>query len=497
MRSLVVEFPQTKSVEETLRGVLGHPGVMLFQSGVFDPQQSRYSYLVTRPFLTFRSFGADCEIRTTGRMTRRFGNPWSVLELLLDTFELPDEFDQPFPLGGCFGIWGYDLKNHLEPRLSRRVQNDLALPDCHLGFYDSLVAFDHHLGKTWVVATGFCADGERSLPRAQRQLHFWLDHLRATAPAPRDDDVPRQTRTSKPEVSSSFSRAGYLHAVRQAQDFIWAGHVYQVNLAQRLALPCPFPAASLYERLLSNSPAPFAAYVDAGDFQVVSSSPELFLHLSGRHVRTRPIKGTRPRSSDAIRDTQLGYELQTSSKEMAELIMITDLLRNDVGRIAEYGTVHVPELVRLERYSHVQHLVSTIEARLRDNVSHLRALAACFPGGSITGAPKIRAMEIIDELEPVSRGLYTGAIGYIGFNQESQLSILIRAAVCQRHVAWFHVGAGIVADSDPEAEWEETLAKARGLLDALNPELPIASKITRPFPPTSVGNVPGLPRGSL
>jgi para-aminobenzoate synthetase component I len=189
--------------------------------------------------------------------------------------------------------------------------------------------------------------------------------------------------------------------------------------------------------------------------------------LSGNHIQTRPIKGTRPRSADSIRDAQLTYELQTSAKEMSELVMITDLLRNDLGRVCEYGSVQVPELVRLERYPQVQHLVSTVEGRLRADQTHFSAFASCFPGGSVTGAPKIRAMEIIDELEPVTRGPYTGAIGYLGFNRESQLSITIRTALCKHDKAYFHVGAGIVADSNPEAEFEETLAKAAGFRAAL------------------------------
>jgi anthranilate/para-aminobenzoate synthase component I len=188
------------------------------------------------------------------------------------------------------------------------------------------------------------------------------------------------------------------------------------------------------------------------------------LRLSGNHILTRPIKGTRPRSADPTRDAQLTYELQRSEKEMAELVMITDLLRNDLGRVCEYGSVQVPELVRLERYRHVQHLVSTVEGRIRPGLTHLDALAACFPGGSITGAPKIRAMEIIDELEPVERGPYTGCLGYLGFNRESQLSIAIRTAILRDDRAYFHAGAGIVADSIPEAEYDETLAKARGFL---------------------------------
>jgi para-aminobenzoate synthetase component 1 len=227
-------------------------------------------------------------------------------------------------------------------------------------------------------------------------------------------------------------------------------------------------AWELSERLSAVSPAPFAAFLDCGEFQIASSSPEQFLQMSGAHIQTRPIKGTRPRSADPTRDAQLAYELQTSAKENAELVMITDLLRNDLGKVCEFGSVQVPDLARLERFAQVQHLVSTVEGRLRPDVTHFAALASCFPGGSITGAPKFRAMEIIDELEPVSRGPYTGALGYLGFNRESQLSIIIRAAVCMDGLAHFNVGAGIVADSDPAAEYEETLAKAQGFLAALN-----------------------------
>ena len=227
----------------------------------------------------------------------------------------------------------------------------------------------------------------------------------------------------------------------------------------------------MFQRLSAVSPAPFSAFLDGGEFQIASSSPELFLRLSGAHIQTRPIKGTRPRSPDPTRDAQLTYELQTSPKEMAELVMITDLLRNDLGKVCEFGSVQVPELVRLERYPQVQHLVSTVEGRLRGTVSHFAALRSCFPGGSITGTPKFRAMEIIDELEPVSRGPYTGTLGYLGFNRESQLSIIIRAAVCTRGQAYFHAGAGIVADSIADAEYEETLAKARGFFQALQLQL--------------------------
>ena len=243
-------------------------------------------------------------------------------------------------------------------------------------------------------------------------------------------------------------------------------------MSQRLTAACELSGWELFRKLIAVSPAPFSAFLDGGDFQIASSSPEQFLRLSGSHIQTRPIKGTRPRDADPTRDAQLAYELQTSAKELAELVMITDLLRNDLGKVCEFGSVQMPELARLERFAQVQHLVSTVEGRLRSDVTHFAALASCFPGGSITGAPKFRAMEIIDELEPISRGPYTGALGYLGFNRESQLSIIIRTALCKDGLAHFNVGAGIVADSNPEAEYEETLAKAAGFLAALQMKVP-------------------------
>ncbi len=268
-------------------------------------------------------------------------------------------------------------------------------------------------------------------------------------------------------IRSNLSRADFIGRVKRAQAYIQSGDIYQVNLSHRLSADCPWPGDLCFQALNDVSPAPFSAYVNCGQFELVSSSPELFLRLSGAQIRTRPIKGTRPRSADPTEDSQLSYQLQTSPKEMAELVMITDLLRNDLGRVCQFGSIRVPELARLERYAQVQHLVSTIEGSLRNEVSHLGALAACFPGGSITGAPKIRAMEIIDELEPVCRGPYTGALGYIGFNRESQLAMTIRTLLCKDGCCHFQVGAGIVADSDPEAEYAETLSKGLGFVQAL------------------------------
>jgi len=486
MHPLIQEIPAAHAPESLAAQLLctSHSNVTLLRSSPCDSPAARYSFVTANPFLTFRSCGSHCEIsspRTPDARPRiQFGNPWHLLDTLMSRFELLDEIDSPFPLGGCFGYWGYDLKNFTEPKLPRRAIDDLELPDCHVGFYDSLVVFDHCLDKAFIVSTGLAADGSRSEKRAQEQLDFWTAATGRSLPSTRHvASFQSADMSAHSKISSNVSRADFLSAVERAQRYIRAGDIYQVNLSQRLTAPCDFPGAprrstsakpgwGLFQELSAVSPAPFSAFLDCGDFEVASSSPEQFLRLSGSHIQTRPIKGTRPRDADPTRDAQLAWELQTSAKELAELVMITDLLRNDLGKVCEFGSVQTPELARLERFAQVQHLVSTVEGRLRRDVTHFGALASCFPGGSITGAPKFRAMEIIDELEPLARGPYCGCHGYLGFNRESQLSITIRTAICKDGHAHFNVGAGIVADSNPEAEYEETLAKAAGFLAALS-----------------------------
>jgi len=481
MHPLIQEIQTAHTPDSLAENLRGKPGLVLLRTSAFDSPSARYSFVTARPFLTFRSSGSRCEV--TQHVTRKtqhvqFGNPWHLLDSLMARCELLEEVDLPFPLGGCFGYWGYDLRNFVEPKLPRRAANDLELPDCHVGFYDSLVVFDHHLGKTWVVSTGLAADGSRSEKRAGEAMEFWQTICRSrceealTSSSRKDLSLLTSAPTpSRAEVSSNISRPDFLAAVARAQEYIRAGDIYQVNLSHRLTAPCELSGWELFQQLGAVSPAPFSAFFDCGDLQIASSSPEQFLRMSGSQIVTRPIKGTRPRDVDPTRDAQLAYELQTSAKELAELVMITDLLRNDLGKVCEYGSVQTPDLARLEKFAHVQHLVSTVEGRLRNDVTHFAALASCFPGGSITGAPKIRAMEIIDELEPLSRGPYCGCHGYLGFNRESHLSITIRTAVCKEGLAHFNVGAGIVADSHPEAEYEETMAKAAGFLAVLKLQL--------------------------
>jgi para-aminobenzoate synthetase component I len=511
VRPLLQEIQTAHTPESLAESLNGETGLVLLRTFSFDLPSARYSFVTAKPFLTFRSYGSRCEITHHSPLTHHshFGNPWHLLDSLMSRCELLDEVDLPFPLGGCFGYWGYDLKNFVEPKLSRRAANDLELPDCQVGFYDSLVVFDHQLGTTWIVSTGLAPDGSRSEKRAGERVEFWrtkllqpLEGLKIaglhqgivpTFPTPPEPGSSRREeahalftekvrassrrllRSGGPlrELSSGTSRDDFVVAVMRAQNYIRAGDIYQVNLSHRLSVATELTGWELFQQLGSASPAPFSAYIDCdngsehGRFQIASSSPEQFLRMSGSQIVTRPIKGTRPRGTDPTRDAQLAYELQTSAKELAELVMITDLLRNDLGKVCEFGSVQTPDLARLEKFAQVQHLVSTVEGRLRSDVTHFAALASCFPGGSITGAPKIRAMEIIDELEPLSRGPYCGCHGFLGFNRESQLSITIRTAICKDGLAHFNVGAGIVADSNPEAEYEETLAKAAGFFAAV------------------------------
>lgn len=338
------------------------------------------------------------------------------------------------------GYWGYDLRYGLE-RLPHLATDDLRLPDCYVGLYPGGLQRHSEDGR-W------------------QPFGEWTTPPSVAAPLP----SARATATPR----SVVQRDEYEAAVRRALEYIAAGDCYQVNLSQRFSTPLEGSAWSLYERLRRRSPAPYAAYLECGDHQILSSSPELFLRVRGREVETRPIKGTRPRGATPEEDATLREELLASAKDAAELVMIVDLERNDLGRVCEYGSVHVPALRELESYRNVHHLVATVRGRLREEVDALGCLRALFPGGSITGAPKIRAMEIIEELEPVQRGVYTGAIGWVDAHGNGEWNIAIRTLVVKEGHAYFHVGGGVVADSDPAGEYLETLAKARGMLRALD-----------------------------
>ncbi len=305
------------------------------------------------------------------------------------------------------------------------------------GIYPEMLIYHHQTGEWWETGS---LSRELQKPRKPQRFELGTWH-------------------------SSLDEGAFMSAVERAQEYIRAGDIYQVNLSRRLQASCTAPGGlfSLYESLRMASPAPLASYVNLAGREIISSSPETFLKISGREIETRPIKGTRPRFADPELDSRSAFDLQRSAKETAELVMITDLLRNDLGKISEFGTVRVTDMLQLEKLQHVHHLVSTVRGTLRQDISHLDALTSCLPGGSITGAPKKRATEIITELEPVPRNLYTGVIGYLGFNGESQFNIAIRTLVHENDQLTYNVGAGIVADSTARAEFEETEHKAAGI----------------------------------
>ncbi|MGV3721754.1 MAG: aminodeoxychorismate synthase component I [Actinomycetota bacterium] len=386
----------------------------------------------TDPVAVFRSKDGRSEVSwSDGRTEPSIGDPFATLDRIL----------AEHPGLVAAGYWSYDLRHHLE-RLPRNCTDDLQLPDCWVGLY----------------------------PAPSKQSPDDPPFPDAVPPQRPTLRVPANRSADTHPALDSVSRREYEEAVRKVLRYIGAGDCYQVNLSHRFSAPLPCTPRALYHRLRRLSPAPYAAFLDCGDHQVLSSSPELFLRVAGGLVETQPIKGTRPRSADPAEDAAAAAELLASEKDAAELLMIVDLERNDLGRVCRYGSVRVPELRRLESFANVHHLVATVQGELRPGVTPLQALRAAFPGGSITGAPKIRAMEIIEELEPYRRGVYTGAIGWVDGHGRGEWNIAIRTMVTRGDSVYFHVGGGIVADSIPAAEYEETLAKAQGMLQALRDE---------------------------
>jgi len=441
----------------------GDPYPFFLDSGLVMEDIGRYSFIGSRPFLVLMAKGRRVEIRRpraaerSGPNLRLRENPFQTLKRLLARFRVEGDPRVPF-VGGAVGFLGYDLCHFIE-RLPCTTVDDIRFPDMYFAFYDRAIAFDHHLHKCYLAAVPW---GEETSVQAK------MDELEARlstrqSPARR---APLATRAGGP-VRSNFTKDDYLRVVQRTKDYIAAGDIFQANISQRFHTRLNVTPCQLYRRLRALNPAPFAAYLQFDDKAVVSSSPERFLRVRDRHVQTRPIKGTRPRGRDPVTDRGMRRELLASEKDAAELTMIVDLERNDLGRVCKYGTVRVAEHKTLEAYATVYHLVSTVVGELHPRYDLVDLLKATFPGGSITGAPKIRSMEIIDELEPTQRSVYTGAIGYVGFDGSMDLNIVIRTFLINGRDAYFQVGGGIVADSQPEAEYDETLDKARALIEAV------------------------------
>lgn len=470
---VVVELSELLTPEMVAKRLRPFPGFIFFDSALRDARLGRYTFISADPVGKLPSDHSQADVFEI--------NASRILE-----FSNTDRPDLPPWQGGIAGQFGYELCQSLE-RIAPTRYNDLPVPFLDLNVYDVVIAFDHLQRKSWIISSGYpkrdlpiriayaqerASYFEAILNSRQRRTEASLSHWTTNRhDAIQFDSIPTLAPQFPvegiPELTSNFSHEGYLKAVQRVIDYIHAGDAFQVNLSQRLLFPCRNDPFLTYLRLRDRNPAPFSAYFDGGYYQIASASPERFLSIRNGQVETRPIKGTRRRLASPEANLFRGDELRASEKDRAENVMIVDLMRNDLSKICHDESIRVTELCRLETYAFVQHLVSTVTGRLRDNVTLAQAVKSCFPGGSITGAPKVRAMQIISELEPTPRGPYCGSLGYLGFNGAMDLSILIRTMTAAYGHWQFPVGGGIVADSDPNAEYEETLTKAVGLVRSL------------------------------
>jgi para-aminobenzoate synthetase component I len=449
-----------------LAAVIGAwPEPAILASGPGFGEAGRWTILAAYPRLVFEATDRRWSLRDdTGAFETGAGDPLAKLAALTRRFGLA-ESDEPVDpqacpfQGGMIGFLGYDLAPLLE-RLPRKAARDSQLPDLRMALYDTAVTVDHRSGSVVLRAWDLTDEG---LEATERRCRLWRRALLRAIESPR----PMRASSLGP-LASHFSRESYLQTVRRTLAYIAAGDVFQINLSQRFMASGQIEPLDLFLRLAAQSPAPFSAFLRWRDRAVISASPEWFYQTRGDLVVTRPIKGTRPRGQAPREDERLAAELAASAKDRAELTMIVDLERNDLGKVCQYGSVRVVSPLEVESFAQVHHLVATIEGRLRPGLGPVDLIRAVFPGGSITGVPKIRAMEIIDELEPTRRSLYTGAIGYLSCGGASGFNIAIRTILVEGNRVSYQVGGGIVADSDPVAEYEETLHKGRGLKDLLN-----------------------------
>lgn len=443
------------------------PYSFFLDSALSTNKLGRFSFLGIEPFLIFKSKKHNIELKWAEKKEILSKNPFLVLKDLFKRFKIDTDIDFPFPfIGGGVGYFSYDMKDLIE-RLPDKAKDDLNLPDSCVCFYDTILVFDHSNNDFFIVSTGFPEKGKKGLLRQKNRLEALKSKIYEKHKLPPQNKIDILKKKHKINLKSNFIKDSYVKAVQKAKTYIKKGDIYQVNLSQRFSVDLNTDPFYLHEILRTINPAPFSCFLNLGDIKIISASPERFLKKKDRFIETRPIKGTRPRGKNENEDIKLKSELNKSAKDRAENLMIIDLERNDLGRICEYGSVRVKEFMECEEYATVFHLVSAVEGKLRNEVDAIDCLMNCFPGGSITGAPKIRSMEIIEELEPVKRSIYTGAIGYIGFDGDMDTSVVIRTLLIKGNTAYFHAGGGIVYDSDPDKEYNETLDKAKALIDSI------------------------------
>jgi len=445
---LRTELPYRENSTALFEAVADRPWAVFLDSGRHYPAQARYDILVAEPYLTLVTRGKMTEVRGGGAELSR-EDPFALLHRHLG-FDAQLACDLPFS-GGAIGYFSYDLARRLE-RLPESAVDDVGMPEMAVGLYDWAVVVDHGERRSWLVGHGHRADTRMR----------WRE-LTARFSAPAIERARPPFRIAAPP-SSNLSPDAYAAAFGRVLDYIDAGDCYQVNLAQRFSAPASGDPWLAYQALRVVNPAPYAAYLNTPYGQILSASPERFLKVERGGVETRPVKGTRARAGHPRLDAEIMRDLQSSAKDRAENLMIVDLLRNDLSKNCARGSVKVPKLFEVESFATVHHLVSTVTGGLQDDRSPLDLLRGCFPGGSITGAPKLRAMQIIEELEPHRRGVYCGAIGYIGRDGNMDTSIAIRTLVCRGGRIYFSAGGGIVADSRLEEEYQETFDKAAVML---------------------------------
>jgi para-aminobenzoate synthetase component I len=484
---LIEPLGETADPAEVCTRFLDLPYVLFLDSAATRHPDAQYSFLAADPVLIVRSKGVTTEVRRSedAAWSRVSGDALSTARSYLPSVAVEPVAGLPPFQGGLAGYIGYDWGAMLE-RLPAPRYDDLAISDLVLGLYDWVIGWDHRIGTAWLISTGLPETGALRERRARQRMDLVRERLggrriggeagkrggetmtafsAATAPS-----YPVEGIDGAREIGlrSTFTHRGYLDAVARVREYIVAGDIFQANLSQRFQSALKEAPFELYRRLRQRNPAPFAAYLAFDHLAVLSASPERFLRLDEKRlIETRPIKGTRPRGLGPMHDAALGRALAESAKDRAENVMIVDLLRNDLSRVCRPGTVRVPELFALEHHPTVHHLVSTVLGELAPGAAAVDLIRAAFPGGSITGAPKVRAMEIIAELEPTQRGVYCGSIGYISATGAMDTSIVIRTYLALRAQVYFQAGGGIVADSDVELEYRETLDKARALIDTL------------------------------
>jgi anthranilate synthase component 1 len=442
------------------------PYAFLLESVEGGEKVGRYTFLGARPYMVLRAQGEHVVLEQGGKKQHLEGTAFRALDRLLREHKHAHVPGLPPFTAGAVGFFSHDAVRQLE-KLPSIAKDDLHVPDCVLMFFDRLLAFDHVRHEIYIIAT---ANVRRQSPKAaymQAVRDIEKIEKQLTAPLPRKYLSPTKSRPGKLKVDLPVSKKRFVRTVEKIKEYISAGDVFQTVPSLRLDLEPGVPPLQIYRALRRVNPSPYMYFLGMGEMTVLGSSPEMLVRVTGRKLEYRPIAGTRKRGRDEAEDWRLEQELRNDEKERAEHVMLVDLGRNDVGRVSEYGSVKVRDLMFVERYSHVMHLVSAVEGTLRQGLTAVDAFAACFPAGTLTGAPKVRAMEILEELEPVRRGLYGGSVLYADFAGNLDSCIAIRTMLMKGKKAYVQAGAGIVADSVPESEYEESINKTKALMRAV------------------------------